>query len=114
MSREPTRLSPDQPREAPAEQRDDPRADPRDDLNLLRPWREPIPRARFLTDALGSLLFHSAIIIVLLSLPDGAPPVRSPQAIDVRKSTPLYLPRELTQRDPNKGQVSRSLDVRSA
>jgi TonB family protein len=105
MSREPTRLNPDQL---------EVNLGHGDDLNLLRPWREPIPRARFLTDVLGSILFHLALLVVLLSLPTGAPPPRAQEVIDVRKSTPLYLPRELTQKDPNKGKVSHSLDVRSA
>jgi len=33
---------------------------------------------------------------------------------DIRKSVPLYMPKELTQRDPNVGKITRELDVRSA
>jgi TonB family protein len=86
----------------------------RGDLNLLRPWREPVTPGRFWTDVLGSGAFHVALIVILVHLPEGPPPRPRQLSVDVRKATPLYLPRELTQKDPNKGQVSRSLDVRSA
>jgi TonB family protein len=84
------------------------------DLNLLRPWREPVPRSRLLADTLGSSLFHLVLVVILLNLPSGPAPVATPPVVDLRKATPLYLPRELTQKDPNKGPISHSLDVRSA
>jgi len=91
-----------------------PKDDISGDLNLLRPWREPVTRARFLADTLGSCGFHLALLFVFLHLPNSAPPPQRPVIVDKRKATPLYLPRELTQKDPNKGQISHSLDVRSA
>lgn len=84
------------------------------DLNLLRPWREPVTRARVLTDVAGSGVVHILVGILLVHLSQGPAPPRAPQAVDVRKAVPLYLPRELTQKEPNKVPVSRSLDVRSA
>jgi len=80
----------------------------------LRAWREPVPRSRLLADTLGSLLFHVAVVAVILSLPESTPVFVHKETVDVRKSTPLYLPKELTQKQPNKGPVSHSLDVRSS
>lgn len=84
------------------------------DLDLLRAWREPIPRPRLLADALGSAVFHLILVMVLLILPASDVPIPVRQPVDLRKATPLYLPRELTQKEPNKGPISHSLDVRSA
>jgi TonB family protein len=84
------------------------------DLDLLRVWREPIPRPRLWADTLGSAVFHLFLVLVLLNLPGTEPPATTPPSVDFRKSTPLYLPRELTQKDPNRGPISHSLDVRSA
>jgi protein TonB len=33
---------------------------------------------------------------------------------DLHQAVPLYMPQELTQRDPNRGKITRDLDVRSA
>jgi TonB family protein len=86
-----------------------------EDLDLLRAWREPIPRSRLAADVCGSIVFHAALIVVLLNLPAGSVIVSTPKTtLDIRKSTPLYVPKELTQKDPNRGPISRSLDVRSA
>jgi TonB family protein len=82
------------------------------DLDFLRVWREPIPRPRLWADMVGSALFHVVLILILLSVPAPPEPVR--RVVDVRRATPLYLPRELTQKDPNRGPISHSLDVRSA
>jgi len=85
------------------------------ELNLLREWREPITARRILRDGLGSVLVHAAALTILIALA-GGPPVRNTPAftVDFRKSTPLYLPRELTQKDPNRGKINKQLDVRSA
>jgi TonB family protein len=86
------------------------------ELNLLREWREPITARRFTRAALGSLLAH-AVAISALILALGNPPARNPQAafiVDVRRAVPLYLPRELTQRDANQGRITHTLDVRSS
>jgi len=42
-------------------------------------------------------------------------PTRVPEfVVDLRKAVPLYVPRDLTQRDPNRGKITRDLDVRSS
>ncbi len=86
-----------------------------DDLNLLREWREPIPRSRIVIAITGAVLYHFvALTIVIAAL--NAPATIRPQevAVDLRKAVPLYIPQELTQRDPNRGKITHDLDVRSA
>ncbi|HTD45421.1 MAG TPA: TonB family protein [Bryobacteraceae bacterium] len=86
------------------------------ELNLLREWREPLTTRRILRDGLGSMCVHAAALTILIVLGGGPPPVRNAPGltVDFRKSIPLYLPRELTQKDPNRGKITKQLDVRSA
>lgn len=87
------------------------------ELNLLRPWREPITTRRFLRDAAGSLAVHALIFFGLLVIPDVSVVNTAPLiTTDLNHSVTLVLPRffEPTQKDPNQGKVTRSLDVRSA
>lgn len=93
-------------------------ADTVGDLNLLREWREPISRERLLIDAIGSLAINILLFVSVVSL-RGAPTftirrdVREP---DFKKAVHLVAPKfyEPTQKAPNKGKISRELDVRSA
>src|SRR5262245_37779007 len=74
------------------------------------------PPGRILRNVSGSLAVHALVVFVMLHLPDVSPPSRAPLIVaDVRKSVKLVAPRyfDLTQKDPNQGKVSRSLDVRS-
>ena len=86
-----------------------------DDLNFLREWREPISRTRIIVAAAGALLYHLAAFAVVVAALN-APAMRTlPDfTVDLRKSMPLYVPQDLTQRDPNRGKITRDLDVRSA
>jgi TonB family protein len=87
------------------------------ELNLLRPWREPVTSRRLLTDGLGSVLFHAAVLGLFLSLPDVETTRNAPiVTTDLHKVVHLYAPRyfEPTQKEVNKGQISRELDVRSS
>ena len=91
-------------------------ADPAD-LNLLRPWREPVTPRRLLTDGLGSVIFHVAVIVTFLSLPDVEGPRPAPVVTpDLHKAVHLVMPRyfEPTQKETNTGKISRELDVRSS
>jgi len=87
-----------------------------DELNLLREWREPLTARRILRDGLGSVAVHVAALSILIALADVPVPVRNAPGltVDFRKAVPLYLPRELTQKDPNRGKITKRLDVRSA
>jgi len=86
------------------------------ELNLLREWREPLTARRVLRDGLGSAVVHAVALTILIALAGGPVPVRNAPGltVDFRKSIPLYLPRELTQKDPNRGKITKQLDVRSA
>ncbi len=96
-----------------------------DDLNFLREWREPIPRARIAAAAVGAVLYHLAAIAVVVTALNAPPPNYSGDfRLDLRRAVVLYtppdvirkppVPKELTQRDPNRGKVTNDLDVRSA
>jgi TonB family protein len=88
------------------------------ELNLLRPWREPITGARLLRDGLGSLAVHVLIVAVIFLTPDFHPVfVETPEVeVNLKASIPLTLPRfyEPTQKDANKANAIRGLDLHSA
>ena len=53
-----------------------------------------------------------SIVITAINAPL---PERVPDFIaDLRKAVPLYVPQDLTQRDPNRGKITHDLDVRSS
>jgi TonB family protein len=93
---------------------------PPDDLNLLREWREPIPRARIVIAATGAILYHVMALAVVATALNAPAPTRVPDfVVDLRKAVPLYIPQDLTphdltQKDPNRGKITRDLDVRSS
>ncbi|HLH38712.1 MAG TPA: energy transducer TonB [Bryobacteraceae bacterium] len=86
------------------------------EVNLLPPWREPLRPGRLLGDAAASILINAAIFAFFVFAPEGE---RRPQhriiADDFHKAVHLVMPRyyEPTQKEPNKGKVSRELDVNS-
>ena len=87
------------------------------DFPFLLARSDTTPPGRFVRNAVGSLAVHAVILLVAMVLPEVSPPVRAPLIIaDLRKSITLVAPRftDLTQKDPNAGKVTRSLDVRSA
>ena len=93
----------------------DPVRDRNDDLNLLREWREPIPPSRIVLAIAGALLYHLVALSVVITAINAPLPTRVPEfVVDLRKAVPLYVPRDLTQRDPNRGKITRDLDVRSS
>lgn len=86
-----------------------------DDLNLLREWREPIPPSRIALAIAGAVLYHLAALSVVITAINAPLPQRVPDfVVDLRKAVPLYVPPDLTQRDPNRGKITRDLDVRSS
>jgi periplasmic protein TonB len=86
-----------------------------DDLNLLREWREPVTADRIVRAGIGALVYHIFAIAFLVLTPGAGPLQNAPRIqADLKKAIPLYLPKELTQRDPNRGKISHDLDVRSA
>ena len=89
--------------------------DPAGDLNLLREWREPIPPSRIALAVAGAVLYHLVALSVVITAINAPLPTRVPEfVVDLRKAVPLYIPQDLTQRDPNRGKITHDLDVRSA
>jgi TonB family protein len=84
-----------------------------DDLNLLKEWREPLTTRRLSRAALGSLALHFVLIYGFLLAPETAGLRTSPPPFEAHIVVPLYIPADLTQRDPNAGKVTKTLDVRS-
>ncbi len=92
-------------------------APPVAELNLLRPWREPVPPRRIAWDVGGSLFVHVLIFIFVVFAPDSPLYDRAPLILaEFQKPTILYAPSpaELTQKAPNQGKVMKQLDLRSA
>jgi TonB family protein len=84
------------------------------DLNLLPEWREPFSPRRVTAAVIGSLLAHVVMISAVILAPEAVVSDNPRDAFYYRKVVPLYTPADLTQRDPNKGVVTHTLDVRSA
>lgn len=89
---------------------------PTDDpeLDLLLHWGDAYSAPRTRRAAVGSVLFHVAIIAVLLLLPEDyfAPPPRRPEPQITRRVTPLIDPiTEFTQTRKNEGKLTKEIDV---
>lgn len=88
-----------------------------DDLNLLRGLdrREPVTTRRMAAAGIGVVLYHLLAYTVFVAAIN-APGGRSVFNIqpDLSRAVTLYTPRDITQRDPNRGKVTHELDVRSA
>ncbi len=86
------------------------------ELDLLPPWREPLRPGRILGDAAGSILINASIFAFFVLAPEGQQrPQRQIVADDFHRAVHLVMPRfyEPTQREPNRGKISRELDVNS-
>jgi TonB family protein len=93
------------------------------DLPFLQIRSDPPPFRRIAIAGIGSVLVHFVIATIGVALPEVPRIARAPVIVaDVRKAIPLVAPRlpekqppkELTQKDPNFGKISHTLDVRSA
>jgi TonB family protein len=67
--------------------------------------------ARLASVGAASLLINFGLALALAGLAsvEGAPPRITQIAVDTRKSTPLVFPRELTQNEPNRAEVSKQV-----
>jgi TonB family protein len=85
------------------------------EINFLREYRDPVTPRRVAIAVVTSILYHVVVIGSIVLAPDIERIETAPvAAAELRKAVPLYLPPELMQKDPNKGKVTRMLDVRSA
>jgi TonB family protein len=83
------------------------------ELQLLTDWSDPDARSRHRTAAIGAIAINVGVIVALCTLPEAffRPPDRPEPA---ERVTPLVMPlMELTQRDPNRGKVSRDFEVQA-
>lgn len=87
------------------------------ELDLLRRERTPAQRTedwrRWRLDAGLSAAFHAVVVATLLLAPEPAPlPPDRPLRV-LGHVAPLYVPRDLTQKAPNKGPVQKEVTVES-
>lgn len=82
------------------------------DLDLFRGLPSPAPRKRLLLIALCSVALHLILFFGAVRVPSFVlPQARTDRRLIVHH-VPLYLPRDImTQRAPNKSQVSKSIDL---
>lgn len=79
-------------------------------LNLLFPWPEEERSSRWRRSLAASVVVHILLFFAAIQLKSLIP--ASPEETVVRRVTPLYLPPDLlTQRAPNKGEISKSFDL---
>ena len=83
--------------------------------HFLMDWKADNSRPPLSITAIGSILIHLLVFGVVTVLPSLPGPGRVPferELVDVRKAVPLILPPELlTQKTPNKREVSKELDL---
>jgi len=82
--------------------------------NLLLDWNEATESRRWLRDGLGSVAFHLVLFLAALGvgrLETPVPPNPAQLVENVRRVTPLYVPRDLTQKAPNRDKVSKEVNV---
>jgi TonB family protein len=87
------------------------------ELHLLTDWQEPERTSRWLRAGTLSLLVHALLFpgIVILAQYGGRTDSTAPSLpVNLRRSTPLIAPRlELTQKEPNRGKLSKEVNLES-
>jgi len=81
------------------------------ELHLLLARDETGDWLRWRTAAIGSGIFHLAVLVTLLSIRSSPYVPPAPERRVVRHMTPLYTPPELTQKAPNKTVVKKELTL---
>jgi TonB family protein len=82
-------------------------------LDLLLESKLPREPARVRYAAAGSVLIHLLGILIVMNAPPMQVHRRTAPEItaDLRRATPLVLPQDLTQRDPNRGEIAQEFDL---
>jgi TonB family protein len=80
------------------------------DLCFLRERNHAEDWRHWRVDAAVSAGIHAVILLMLLLMPDSSAQLPEAQRI-VRRVTPLYIPRDLTQKAPNQGKIQKELTV---
>lgn len=83
------------------------------ELHLLTDWSDPDARSRHRKAAIGAIGINVAIVVTLALLPDTVfRPPDLPQPVE--RVTPLIMPPlELTQKDPNRGKITKEFEVQA-
>src|SRR5580700_4263428 len=82
--------------------------------NFVLDWHEFDDSRRHWRAGIGSLVVHCvifALLIVLSTLSGPAPKQATEIYIDFSKATPLIVPRDITQKEPNKAKVAKEVNV---
>jgi TonB family protein len=82
--------------------------------NLLLDWRQPADSQRFWRAAVGTLMVHAgifALVFFLASLSVPLPRDATEIIPDFHSAVHLVVPRDLTQKAPNKGKVAKEVNV---
>jgi len=81
-------------------------------LHLQMEWHSAESKHQIAGVALGSVLLHVVVFVLALQIPSLVQP-NLPEHVIVEHKTPLYFPRELTQKAPNKNKPTKEIDLAS-
>ncbi len=84
------------------------------ELHLLIEHDPAYDWRRWRIAAIVSFIAHVVLIVTLLLMPESMTTLRVYESKAIPAVTPLYFPTELTQKDPNKGKLSKELSVAAA
>jgi len=82
--------------------------------NFVLDWHESDDSRRYWRAGIGSFVVHCglfAMVIAIASLSGPAPKQATEIYIDFTKATPLIVPRDITQKAPNKDKVAKEVNV---
>jgi TonB family protein len=81
-------------------------------LELSLDWGSERSSRQFAAIGAGSVLLHLIAFLLALKIPSLVQP-RLPERVIVQHKTPLYFPRELTQKAPNRNKITKQIDLAS-
>ncbi len=81
-------------------------------LHLQMEWHSAESKRQIAVVAVASVLFHAVVFVLGLEIPSLVQP-NLPEHLIVEHKTPLYFPRELTQKAPNKNKPTKEIDLAS-
>lgn len=81
-------------------------------LRLAMDWHDARSNRQFIAIGASSVLLHFIAFLLALKIPSLVQP-RLPEHLIVEHKTPLYFPRELTQKAPNRNKPTKEIDLAS-
>jgi hypothetical protein len=82
--------------------------------NFVLDWHESDDSRRYWRAGIGSFVVHCgilAMVFAVASLSGPEPKQATEIYIDFSKATPLIVPRDITQKEPNKGKIAKEVNV---